>query len=808
MITIERIEVVNFRSIPYAVVEPDLNGGITALTGQNGAGKTSLVHAINWAIMGVTPDDVNVRGLRRQGSDGQEVRATVTFRHDGQVIEATRMLKGKNDTTHAFIKVDGVEATNVKTRAAVSWMENRLGIDADGFLTALVVRQKELDSLIKARPADRKRQIERLAGIERLDEAASRARGEETDARKTLAMLPGSDEELSAAEAVLTNAISHADTLVNAAREQAAAAATLARAAEEATAAADNAEQQARAKATQQQTVDRLTTNLERARESQERINRTITDLLDAAEGGDQDTIGRLQHAASQAQTALESLQAQSRDAAEAHGRADTLAQQAASAGTQAAAREAAVAQARTRLAAMTAPADLSDIDARLATAKKALADAQAKRADAQAEYRRLAQAIQTLSTVHDPSCPTCAQPLNDPDALVSSLQTAQTVIVGQGTSAKADEESAERTVNAIEGERRAAERDAAAYTAMVAELDRIEQEAAAATTAAATAAEQAAAAKARAAEFSAATPQVIAQAASDAQAARDRFLAAQRAAEALTRLEQARREGVEMDRAVADLTQQVTDALSVLHQMPGDEETTRRAVEAAQTARDEAARAASAATSSAADARVAAAAVDERTRDRDRERAKVDARKVAVNDLQAKAAVREALDAFRMDRLARIAPELAEVATDLVVRMTNGRYVAVDFDENFTPILTDSDGFQRPSSWLSGGEESVVALAVRVGIGEIISGSRGGLLVLDEVLSAQDAERRNAMLAAIRELPGRQVIMINHVAESLDIADRGYLVAPNGDGEIEVTSIAAGDGDRVIAADLILTDA
>ena len=52
--------------------------------------------------------------------------------------------------------------------------------------------------------------------------------------------------------------------------------------------------------------------------------------------------------------------------------------------------------------------------------------------------------------------------------------------------------------------------------------------------------------------------------------------------------------------------------------------------------------------------------------------------------------------------------------------------------------------------------------------------------MILDEVLTAQDEQRRQATMAAIRELPGLQPIVINHVSEATDMVDLVLDVVPD----------------------------
>jgi len=181
----------------------------------------------------------------------------------------------------------------------------------------------------------------------------------------------------------------------------------------------------------------------------------------------------------------------------------------------------------------------------------------------------------------------------------------------------------------------------------------------------------------------------------------------------------------------------------------------------------------------------------------KDAEELRMRARTETLVLLEQQTAVRDALDTFRKDRIASLAPELSEIATDHINKMTNGKFVAFELDEEFTAVLTDNQGNMRPASWLSGGEESAAALSLRLAIGEVIAGHKGGLLWMDEPQTAMDAQRRPAMMSVIRSLSGRQPIIISHVTEATDMVDLVVDVVPNeNDGSIIVISGSVSDTD------------
>lgn len=804
MITIRRIEIVNFRSIPYALITPAIDGGMTALAGANGTGKSSSVHALLWAMWGTTPADVSVRGLRRQGSEGAECRVTVEFTHQGQVIEMTRALKGRNDTTVAYVKVDGVEMTNVSAKTAVTWLEQRLGgLDAVGFLTAFVVRQKEMDDLVRARPAERKRLIERLAGIERMSDAVKAARENENDAKRVAALLPGSQQALDDATAAFKTA-QDAEQVAEEALKSAE------RTAETAGAESARATATYQAAAEQAQAHRELETKLVAARAdatvataAKQTAAATLESIQTAAAGGDAHTV---QIAADALNTATEALRA-AREAAQAAAGAEGVLEGLQRALT--AAEHAVTAAARERddmaatvqdtLHAITAnPAPTPEL---VAAAESEVAAAGRERAELQAEYKRLTAAITTLTEAHSPTCPTCTQSLTDPAALVASLSTAKQLVTEQGVAAKTRDETANAALAELHAQARTVDGLTATLTTQQTGLTQADARLAQLT---ATAHEARGEFDTKRAELTnvhtAGDITDLEQAVEVARAAHTRAQQAAQAAADLTAAAQHVADTATTAQAADDVVTALTAELASLN---ADAESTAAtaldAASAAQIAKQAADLALATAQGDASLARHTLASALTATQT---EQQRMDAKASALRTQEERTATREALDAFRLDRLARIAPELAEVTTDLVARMSNGRYVAVDFDENFTPILTDNTGQTRPSAMLSGGEESIVALAMRVGIGELIAGSHGGLLVLDEVLTAQDADRRQAMIAAIRELPGRQVIMINHVAEALDIADSGYLFAVDDDGEVTVRHMTA---DQTVTLDAIL---
>lgn len=128
------------------------------------------------------------------------------------------------------------------------------------------------------------------------------------------------------------------------------------------------------------------------------------------------------------------------------------------------------------------------------------------------------------------------------------------------------------------------------------------------------------------------------------------------------------------------------------------------------------------------------------------------------------------------------VVPELQERAGELLNLLTDGRYTQLKISEEFEFTLYDED---RPKPIISGGEEDIVNLSLRLAMAEMIcerSGQPLGLLVLDEVFGSLDTDRRENTLQLLRRLRDRfdQIIIISHIEEIQAGADRCLQVEYN----------------------------
>lgn len=141
----------------------------------------------------------------------------------------------------------------------------------------------------------------------------------------------------------------------------------------------------------------------------------------------------------------------------------------------------------------------------------------------------------------------------------------------------------------------------------------------------------------------------------------------------------------------------------------------------------------------------------------------------------------REVVSFLREFLPAKIAPTLSARASKLLDVATNGMYHMIEIDESYeVSVYTDDD--VRPIAMMSGGEQDIISLCIRIAIAEMILSTTGihkQTLILDEIFGALDDERRASSCRALQSLGTMipRIICITHIEEIKDLADYTYVV-------------------------------
>jgi exonuclease SbcC len=161
---------------------------LACISGQNGAGKSSLLDAITWALFGIARKrDDSIINTRKKTAE-----VAFQFEHEGNLYRIIRSrTAGKTAILEFFVKT--AEGWVPLTEATMSRTEERirktLRLDYETFTNASFFLQGKADQFAQQIPTDRKRILGNILGLEIWEEYRARA----AEKRKDLEMVLNAD---------------------------------------------------------------------------------------------------------------------------------------------------------------------------------------------------------------------------------------------------------------------------------------------------------------------------------------------------------------------------------------------------------------------------------------------------------------------------------------------------------------------------------------------------------------------------------------------------------------------------------------
>ena len=175
---IKSIELVDFLS--HSDTKLEFDDSATVFVGKNGAGKSSIIDAITFALFGEHTRKNNKSLIRRGANQGF---AKIEFSANGKNYQALRKIDSKGALTAQFSEnVNGELKTIAEgerkqfDESMTEQIEKTFGIDFEKLKIASIVQQGELSSIIKAKPKEFKELLNAIIGIDRLDIALTSMR--------------------------------------------------------------------------------------------------------------------------------------------------------------------------------------------------------------------------------------------------------------------------------------------------------------------------------------------------------------------------------------------------------------------------------------------------------------------------------------------------------------------------------------------------------------------------------------------------------------------------------------------------------
>ncbi|HKE89732.1 MAG TPA: SMC family ATPase [Gemmatimonadales bacterium] len=809
---LKRLRLENFRQ--FAETEIELGPGITGIIGPNGAGKSTLLEAIAWAIYGVQAVRGDKDSIRRHGAPGRSrVEVTLDFALGPHEYSVTRNLYG------AELRQDGQVVAN-SLKSVSERLGRVLGMSHDEFFNTYFTGQKELAVMSALGKVERAAFLSRVLGYERLELAQQRVRevrnGLSAELKGLEAGLPDK-RQLEADRAAALERLARSRAAAEAAREAR-------RKAEDALAREQPKwkEWEVRRDRIRSLESERAMAQhaVESARQDFQRLDRELAEALAARTelerlGTELKPLKKLQAE----RTRLEGLQQEAAERQAAQAQLTELERTAAArdkriAELEGAAAASARAEREVKKIAEQLLAFERKVEEQRATWARDRQDAETKRQQLREQYRDVKEQRDRIDKLGpEGACPTCQRPLGKEYEAVLGLldrQLEEITLNGNFFKQRA-QQLTEPPEPVVEAER---ERDAARdvsrtatehagelkaqaeeRTRAMAERDEEAPRLAELKTRLATKPSRYDAARLDAvrAELTALEPLVQEAAALEARA---------RLAQTLVK------EAEQAEQLLSRREQQVKQLVQAIAADGFSEEKFRQAKERY----DRSVVVVREAELAAVEAGGELTRSEEVVAEVDRRIAERGTREQHIDTLKGKRRLHDELDRayseLRAELNAAMRPEIAELASGFLSDLTDGRYDTADLSEDYTLTVVDS-GVPKPV--ISGGEEDLTNLVLRLAISQMIAERAGqplSLLVLDEVFGSLDEGRRQHVLGLLRQIGDRfpQVIIITHIDQIREGLDRVIRVEYDGARGVsgvrdETATLGAGGVDAGVAA-------
>lgn len=167
----------NFKS--HKDTKIDFNPGISLIVGENGAGKSTILEAISFALF-KQHNSKTIKDLMRnsKGNATSTMSVSLEFTSNGNHYKVERSHTKSSSKAvlyqKFYNKADGDYQYQImceNDKNVNSEIKSILQIDSDLFLNAIYIRQGEIAELVSKSPAEKKKLIAKLLGIDSLEKA-------------------------------------------------------------------------------------------------------------------------------------------------------------------------------------------------------------------------------------------------------------------------------------------------------------------------------------------------------------------------------------------------------------------------------------------------------------------------------------------------------------------------------------------------------------------------------------------------------------------------------------------------------------
>lgn len=754
-IRLKRVELSNIRTHGHVIFQPEQDG-ITAISGPNGSGKSTIVDSIVWALYGVKPEGVSKNSsLVKMGVNIEKGKVesfvSMNISIDSREIKVRREIVDKGKTVQCDVwEIDHDENGEIveqhKAGPAVSsaelYIRRFMKMDHKGFLSAILVQQKQVDNLISATAQKRAQVIEKLIGISSITKALESARKdgnelkndvkkadvneddfkklvdlkekEEKNLEKSQKLHQNLQEKLEKAQESNTSIKEKVELESNKSDEFEALKNTINTLKAQITAQEDNLEAVIKDKDSKKEKLSQVESGAS-LDELEPKIKEYKTQLR-TLENEKSSMVKELNEAKTELKKAQEVIEKSSI-------KTDEEAQK-----------------------------GMQKTEEQLSSFEIKINDSRAEIVSAESEMNKLDKAIKVLLDGHG-TCPTCLQHVDDVTSVVDTLKGQKVSIENKKEEETTNVEQYNKSILKVNLiiEKFNQLIQAISVNEIVAEtIEEEEQEIQ----------RHSGLIKAAEAEFNA-FDKIYQAAKRKGETKKEYEALLQRAKnisndinEKTKQLEIAEKEmknsGVISVSALAKLRKQFDESVEFYNETHKKESDVR------------------------VDLNVSIERVKNLTEKVENYSQKLEEHRDLLKSVEVATSTTKIIEEFREDRITNSVPVIEVYASDLLSRFTDGAFTRLKIDSKFNATVVRSNGVESPVGLLSGGELSAAAIALRLSVSMLLNGGGSdNLIILDEVLVSQDENRSSLILSTIKEVCKGQVILVAHNSITDEISDR-----------------------------------
>ncbi len=162
--------------LAHADTKLEFENGVTVFVGDNGAGKSSIIDAITFALFGHHTRKSNKSLIKRGSNQGF---AKIGFSINEKQYEAVRKIDSKGSLAAKFSEIRNNEIIEIAAgerkqfgESMTHEVEKAIGLNFEKLKIASIVQQGELNAIINAKPKEFKELLNAIIGIDKLDVAS------------------------------------------------------------------------------------------------------------------------------------------------------------------------------------------------------------------------------------------------------------------------------------------------------------------------------------------------------------------------------------------------------------------------------------------------------------------------------------------------------------------------------------------------------------------------------------------------------------------------------------------------------------